>query len=408
MRAIYERCCGLDVHKKTVVACVLTPSGQETRTFGTMTADLLELRAWLQGEGVTHVAMESTGVYWKPVFNLLEDQGMQLLVVNARHVKAVPGRKTDVKDAEWLADLLRHGLLKASFIPNREQRELRELVRYRRTVIEQRAHVVQRIQKLLEGANIKLSDVTSDVMGVSGRAMLNALAAGVDDAPAMAGLAKTALRNKIPELERALTGSFGSHQRFMLRSQFQLLEALEVQIASLDEEVAERMRPFQVHLDRLDEIPGIGTRSAQQILAEVGTDMTRFPTSAHFASWARVCPGNNESAGKRRNSSVGGGNRWLRNALLEAAWSVSHRRQLNFFTARYHRIGARRGKRRAAIAVAHSLLVAVYHLLRDGTVFQDLGADHFERRNREAVTRRSLRRLEQLGYKVTLEEATAC
>jgi len=407
VRTIYERCCGLDVHKKTVVACVLTPASQQTRTFGTMTPDLLRLREWLQSEGVTHVAMESTGVYWKPVFNLLEDQGMELMVVNARHVKAVPGRKTDVKDAEWLADLLRHGLLKASFIPNREQRELRELVRYRRTVIEQRAHVVQRIQKLLEGANIKLGDVTSDVMGVSGRAMLTALAAADQDPQTLAGMAKTALRRKIPELERALTGSFGPHQRFMLRSQFQLLEALEAQIASLDDEVAQRMRPLQAALDHLDEIPGIGVRAAQQIIAEVGTDMTRFPTSAHFASWARICPGNNESAGKRRNSSIGGGNRWLRNALLEAAWTVSHSRRQTFFTARHRRIAARRGNKRAAIASAHSLLVAIYHMLRDGTVFQDLGPMHFEKLNREAVTRRSLRRLEQLGYRVTLEEATA-
>lgn len=407
MRTIYERCCGLDVHKKTVVACVLTRASQQTRTFGTMTPDLLQLREWLQSEGVTHVAMESTGVYWKPVFNLLEDQGMELMVVNARHVKAVPGRKTDVKDAEWLADLLRHGLLKASFIPNREQRELRELVRYRRTVIEQRAHVVQRIQKLLEGANIKLGDVTSDVMGVSGRAMLTALATADQDARTLAGMAKTALRRKIPELERALTGSFGPHQRFMLRSQFQLLEALEAQIASLDDEVAQRMRPLQAALDHLDEIPGIGVRAAQQIIAEVGTDMTRFPTSAHFASWARICPGNNESAGKRRNSSIGGGNRWLRNALLEAAWTVSHSRRQTFFTARHRRIAARRGNKRAAIASAHSLLVAIYHMLRDGTVFQDLGPMHFEKLNREAVTRRSLRRLEQLGYRVTLEEATA-
>jgi transposase len=407
VRTIYERCCGLDVHKKTVVACVLTPKSQQTRTFGTMTPDLVQLREWLQSEGVTQVAMESTGVYWKPVFNLLEDQGMELMVVNARHVKAVPGRKTDVKDAEWLADLLRHGLLKASFIPNREQRELRELVRYRRTVIEQRAHVVQRIQKLLEGANIKLGDVTSDVMGVSGRAMLTALAADDQDPQALAGMAKTALRRKIPELERALTGSFGPHQRFMLRSQFQLLEALESQIASLDDEVAQRMRPLQAALDHLDEIPGIGVRSAQQIIAEVGTDMTRFPTSAHFASWARICPGNNESAGKRRNSSVGGGNRWLRTALLEAAWTVSHSRRQTFFTARHRRIAARRGNKRAAIASAHSLLVTIYHLLRDGTVFQDLGPLHFDNRNREAVRRRSLRRLEQLGYRVTLEEATA-
>jgi transposase len=407
VRPIYQRCCGLDVHKKTVVACRLSPEGNQTRSFGTMTADLIQLRVWLQEGGVTHVAMESTGVYWKPVFNLLEDQGMELLVVNARHVKAVPGRKTDVKDAEWLAELLQHGLLKASFIPDRESRERRELVRYRRSMVEQRAHLVQRIQKLLEGANIKLGDVASDVMGVSGRAMLQALAEGVDDPAAVAGMAKTALRNKIPELERALTGSVGHHQRFLLRSQFRLLESIEAEIATLDEEVAERMRPFQVALDRLDEIPGIGRRAAEQILVETGTDMSRFPTSAHFASWARVCPGNNESAGKRQYASIGGGNRWLRTALLEAAWTVSHSRKQTFFTARYRRIAGRRGKKRAAIAIAHSLLVAVYHVLKDGVVFQDLGPSYFDRRNSDAILRRSLHRLQALGYKVTVESMPA-
>ena len=407
MRPIYERCCGLDVHKKTVAACRITPEGAQTRTFGTMTDELVRLREWLLEAGVTHVAMESSGVYWKPVFNLLEGQGMELLVVNARHVKAVPGRKTDIKDAEWLAELLQHGLLKPSFIPDRESRERRELVRYRRSLVEQRAHLVQRIQKLLEGANIKLGDVASDMMGVSGRAMLQALTEGVDDPAAVASMAKTALRNKIPELERALTGSVGHHQRFLLRSQFRLLESIEAEIATLDDEVAERLRPFQVALDRLDEIPGIGRRAAEQILVETGTDMNRFPSAAHFASWARVCPGNNESAGKRRPSSVGGGNRWLRNALLEAAWTVSHSRKPTFFTARYRRIAARRGKKRAAVAVAHSLLVAVYHVLRDGVVFQDLGPTHFERRNRDAILQRSLRRLKALGYKVAAEPMTA-
>lgn len=407
MRPIYERCCGLDVHKKTVVGCRLTPEGSQTKTFGTMTDELIRLREWLLEGGVTHVAMESTGVYWKPVFNLLEDHGMELLVVNARHVKAVPGRKTDVKDAQWLAELLQHGLLKASFIPDRASRERRELVRYRRSLVEQRAHLVQRIQKLLEGANIKLGDVASDVMGVSGRAMLQALAEGVDDPAAVAGMAKTALRNKLPELERALTGSVGHHQRFLLRSQFRLMESLETEVATLDEEVAERMRPFQVALERLDEIPGIGRRAAEQILVETGTDMSRFPSSAHFASWARVCPGNSESAGKRQHASIGGGNRWLRNALLEAAWTVSHSRKPTFFTARYRRIATRRGTKRAAIATAHSLLVAVYHVLRDGVVFQDLGPAYLERRNREAILRRSLLRLEGLGYKVKVEALPA-
>jgi transposase len=407
VRPIYERCCGLDVHKKTVVACRMTPEGSQTQTFGTMTDELIRLRSWLLEAGVTHVAMESTGVYWKPVFNLLEDHGIELLVVNAHHVKAVPGRKTDIKDAEWLAELLQHGLLKPSFIPDRASRERRELVRYRRSLVEQRASLIQRMQKLLEGANIKLSDVASDVMGVSGRAMLQALAEGVDDPAAVAGMAKTALRHKIPELERALTGSVGPHQRFLLRSQFRLLESLEAEIAALDEEVAERMRPFQVALERLDEIPGIGRRAAEQILVEIGTDMSRFPTSAHFASWARVCPGNNESAGKRHHASIGGGNRWLRNALLEAAWSVSHSRKQSFFTARYRRLAGRRGTKRAAVAIAHSLLVAVYHLLKDGVVYQDLGPAHFERHNRDAIARRSLRRLESLGYKVTVDAVPA-
>lgn len=372
-----------------------------------MTDELLRLREWLLGAGVTHVAMESSGVYWKPVYNLLEDQGMELLVVNARHVKAVPGRKTDVKDAEWLAELLQHGLLKASFIPDRASRERREMVRYRRSLVEQRAHLILRMQKLLEGANIKLGDVASDVMGVSGRAMLQALAAGVDEPAALAGLAKNALRKKIPELERALTGSVGQHQRFLLRSQFRLLESLETEIDALDQEVAQRMRPFQVALQRLDEIPGIGRRTAEQILVETGVDMSRFPSSAHFASWARVCPSNNESAGKRRNTSIGGGNRWLRTALLEAAWSLSHSRKPTFFTARFHRLARRLGNKRAAVAIAHSLLVAVYHVLKDGVVFQDLGPEYFPQQNRDAMLRRSVRRLETLGYKVTLEAMPA-
>src|SRR5207245_3441750 len=295
MQVVHERCAGLDVHKRAVVVCVLVPEGREVRTFGTMTRELMEMVDWLLGKGVTHVAMESSGVYWRPLFNLLEGRGVELLVVNARHVKAVPGRKTDVKDAEWLAELLQHGLLKASFIPDRESRERRELVRYRRSLVEQRAHLIQRMQKLLEGANIKLGDVASDVMGVSGRAMLQALAEGVDDPAAVAGLAKNALRHKIPELERALTGTVRQHQRFLLRSQFHLLESLETEIAALDEEVAQRMRPFQVALERLDEIPGMGLRVAQPVLVETGPDMSRFPTVPHFAPWPPMCPVNNES-----------------------------------------------------------------------------------------------------------------
>jgi len=317
MDIVHDRCCGLDIHKKTVVACLIAPGPdgkpkKEIRSFGTMTGDLLGMADWLQRAGCTHVAMESTGVYWKPIYNVLESTGMELLVVNAQHIKAVPGRKTDVKDAEWIADLLKHGLVRASFIPSRPQRELRELVRYRKGLTEQRGHVVQRIQKLLEGANIKLSDVASDVVGVSGLTMLRALAAGEQDAERLAEMAKSQLRNKREELKLALRGSFGEHQRFMLKNQLGLLEFLDEQIAELNQEVERRLRPFETLLERLRAIPGIGPRNSEQILVEVGTDMNRFPTDSHFASWAKLCPGNDESAGKRMSGRTGQGSRWLR------------------------------------------------------------------------------------------------
>lgn len=409
MRQVYERCCGLDVHKKTVVACLLTPRAKELRTFGTTTRELMVMRDWLRQAGVTHVAMESTGVYWKPLHNLLEDQGFEILVVNARHIKAVPGRKTDVKDAEWIADLLQHGLLKASFIPDRAQRELRELVRYRRTLIQERARLVTRVQKILEGANIKLGDVASDVMGTSGRAMLKELAAGNTDVVAMAELAQSNLRKKREQLAEALTGSVGPHQRFLLESQIRLIEQTEVEIDAINHQVEEQMRPFEAALGLLDEIPGIGRHSAEQILAETGVNMQRFPTAAHFASWARVCPGNNESAGKRRSASTGVGNPWLRSALIEAVLGAvrASRAKPNFFAARYHRIAGRRGSKRAAMAVAHSMLVAIYSMLRDGTHFEDLGPNHWDQRHRTAVVRRTVARLEKLGFRVTIEEPAA-
>jgi transposase len=406
MEVVHPRCSGLDVHKKSVVACVMVPGRKQVRTFGTVTAELLRLGDWLQEEGVTHVAMESTGVYWKPVFNVLETTGLELLVVNAQHIKAVPGRKTDVKDAEWIADLLRHGLVRASFIPSRPQRELRELVRYRKTVVEQRSHLVQRIQKLLEGANIKLSDVASDIVGVSGTAMLRALANGESDLDRLVELAKTSLRNKREELRLALEGSFGSHQRFLLGKQLDQLEFLDGQISDLNLEVEQRVRPFEALLARLDAIPGIGQRNAEQILVEVGTDMSRFPSASHFASWAKLCPGNDESAGKRRSGRTGKGSRWLRSTMVEAAWSASRVRN-SYFSAQYHRLAPRRGKRRAAVAVAHSMLIAIYHLIKDGTIYQDLGPNHFDELDRRRITHRAVRRLQALGYRVTLDEAPA-
>ena len=404
MDVLYPRCCGLDVHQKTVVACVKTPEGKETRTFKTMTRELLKFADWLAAEGVTHVAMESTGVYWQPVYNLLEQLNFTLLVVNAHHIKMVPGRKTDMKDAEWVAELLRHGLLQGSFIPNRPQRELRELTRYRRNLVQQRSQVVHRIQKVLEGANIKLTAVASNVMGVSGRAMLEAMANGVKDPQVLADLAKGRLRSKRLDLEEALRGLVGPHQQMLLQSQLRHIDFMEAEIARVDQEVAERMCPYEDALNRLDEIPGMGRRSAEEILAEIGTDMSRFPSAAHFASWAKVCPGSYESAGKRKSGKIGHGNVWLRSALVEVAQAAGHTRN-TYLSAQYHRIASRRGNKRAVIALAHTILVIVYSLLRHGDNYQDMGSNYFDERNQHRTLQRSVQRIERLGYQVVLQSA---
>ena len=404
MEVLYERCSGLDVHKRTVVACVRTAAGQQTRTFGTTTEALLALGDWLIAQGVSHVAMESTGVYWQPVYNLLESLALHVLVVNAQHVKAVPGRKTDVKDAEWLADLLRHGLIRGSAIPDRPRRELRELVRYRVGLVRQRAQVIHRIHKLLEGANIKLASVVTDITGVTGRAILDALANGRTDPLEMANLARGSLRTKREQLATTLRGSFGAHQRLVLASQLRHLDFLTAELDRLNTEVAERLRPHEGVIERLDAIPGVGRRVAEQVLAEVGPDVARFPTAAHLASWAGLCPGNHESAGKRLSGRTRKGNGWLRAALVEAAWGAAHTRQ-SYLAAQYRRLAARRGNKRALIAVAHSLVVIIYHLLREGTIYQDLGPNYYDERHRDATVRRSIRRLERLGYRVTVEVA---
>jgi transposase len=408
MQVLYERCCGLDVHKRIVVACVLVgpPGGsvaQEVRTFETMTGDLLELSDWLLSWGVTHVALESTGVYWKPIWNLLEDT-FTLLLVNAQHIKAVPGRKTDVKDAEWLAELLRHGLVKGSFVPDRTQRELRELVRYRTSLVRERATVVNRIQKTLEGANIKLASVATDLLGKSGRQILEALTLGATDATELAQLAKGRLREKIPLLERALAGRFGAHQRFLLAEQLALIDALEASIERVSAAIAEQVRPFEETIERLQTIPGVGRRVAEILVTEVGVDLGRFPTAGHLASWAGLCPGHHESAGKRSSGRTRRGNLTLRTALLEAAQAAGHTKA-TYLSAQFHRLAARRGRKKAAVAVAHSILVIAYHLLSRGTTYQDLGVNYFDERDRQAVERRAVRRLEALGFKVTLEPA---
>jgi transposase len=404
MEVLYPRCCGLDVHQKTVVACLITPEGKEIRTFKTMTSDLLQLADWLVTKGVTHVAMESTGVYWHPVYNVLEALDITLLVMNAQHIKAVPGRKTDVKDAEWIADLLRHGLVVGSFIPKREERELRELVRYRRSLIRQRVQVVNRIQKVLEGANIKLSSVASNIMGASGRAMLEAISNGVDDPQVLAQYAKGRLKEKRSELEEALNGLVGPHQRTMLQSQLRTIEFFDEEISRMDEEIAQRLLPFEKALEQVDSIPGMGRRTAEDVLAEIGDNVSRFPTASHLASWAKVCPGNNESAGKRKSGKTGHGNPWLRDTLVEAAWGAT-RTKNTYLATQYHRLAARRGAKRAIMAVAHSILVIIYSLLRNGGEYRELGANYFDERNRSATLRKAVRRIEGLGYQVELQPA---
>ena len=399
MRVVHDRCCGLDVHKKSVVACVMTPESQETRTFGTTTRKLLELSDWLRERRVTHVAMESTGVYWKPIVNLMEDE-FTVWVVNAHHIKTVPGRKTDVKDAEWIADLLRHGLLRPSFIPDRPQRELRELVRYRRSLVQERSREANRVQKVLEGANIKLGSVASDVLGASGRMMLTAIAEGEEDPEVLADMAKGRLREKLEELREALQGVVGSHQRFMLRTQLRRLNSLDMEVELLDAEVAQRVRPHEDVLQAVDTIPGVGRRTAETIVAEMGTDMDRFATPGHLASWAGVSPGNNRSADRSKRSPTKKGNNSLKSALVESARSAA--RTKTYLGAQYRRLARRIGANRAAMAVAHSIVVILHSIIRTKKPFVDLGHNYFEERDKAAVTRRAVRQLERLGHKVTL------
>jgi transposase len=406
MDVVHERCCGLDVHKKTVVACLLTQGvggrpRREVRTFSTMTCELLGLADWLQAAGCTHIAMESTGSYWKPVYNILEGS-FTLLVANAQHLKAVPGRKTDVKDAEWIADLLRHGLVRGSFIPDRPGRELRELTRYRTSLIGERSAEINRVQKTLEGGNVKLAAVASNVVGVSGRAMLEALIAGVEEPGALADLARGRLRDKRLSLEAALQSRVSQHQRFLLAVQLRHIDDLDAAIAVVSEEIEARLRPFQEAGRRLTTIPGVGPRTAQTILSEVGADMSRFPTAAHLASWAGVCPGNHESAGKRKRGSTRKGSPWLRRVLVEAGQAAG--RTKTGLGDRYRRLAARRGAKRAAVATAHTIMVIAYHLLAGQGTYQDPGIC-FDEPHQKRATQRLVRKLQALGYTVSLESA---
>lgn len=410
MDTIVKRGCGLDVHKDTVVAGVrlVEPEGKqdtvkkEVRTFGTTTGELLKLSDWLSGHQVTHVAMESTGVYWKPIWNILEGS-FELLLVNAQHIKMVPGRKTDVKDCEWICELLQFGLLKRSFVPNRSERELRELVRYRTTLVRERASEVNRIQKTLEGANIKLGSVASDVLGKSGREMLECLVRGSTDVAAMADLAKGRLRKKIPQLEQALKGVVGEHQRLLLAEQLAHIDYLDESIERLSAQIRERVLPFEEAIERLDGIPGINRLLAEALIAEIGIDMSRFPTAAHLASWAGMSPGNNESAGKRFSGKTQRGSKWLRSALVEAAQAAA-RKHDSYLAAQFSRLARRRGKKKAAIAVGHSILVIIYQMLKDNETYDELGHNYFEERDREAIKHSLITRLERMGWKVKVED----
>jgi transposase len=439
LRIMYERVAGLDVHKKTVVATRMrvTKEGRfewETETFGTTTPELLELHDWLTEWGCTHVAMESTGDYWKPVYNLLEDD-FEVLLVNAQHVKHVPGRKTDVLDSEWLAELLLHGLLKPSFIPPKPQRALRDLTRYRTKLVQERTRVVNRVQKLLEGANIKLASVATDVMGVSARAMLAEIAAGQTDPKLMANLARGRMRNKIPELEKALIGLVEPHHRFLLAKQLAHIDFLDEQIDDIGAEIgqwfeAQSQRPggeggigssnesatpeaaspeaedpltWNEAVALLDTIPGVNRKTAEDMLAEMGLDMSQYPTDKHLTSWAGLAPGNRQSGGKRYSCRTRKGNRVLSSITVQAAWSAVRTKD-TFLKSRYHRLAARRGKKRAIVAVARSILASVWHMLTYRQPYQELGGDYFDQRRKEAKVNYLTRQLEKLtGGAVRIE-----
>lgn len=408
MEVIVERCAGLDVGKDEVVACVRTPSpsgrgrSSELRTFLTFTSGLEELADWLSASGVVEVVMEATGQYWKPIWYVLEERGFDLRLVNVKHVKMVPGRKTDVADAAWLAQLLEHGLLGGSFVPPAPIRELRDLTRYRKRLIQTHTAEQQRVQKVLEDAGIKLDSVASDVLGVSGRAMLRALIAGERDPDTLAELARGVLRKKIPTLRLALRGRFRDHHATMLRVIVDHVEYLESAIADLDREIDRVIAPFSEARDRLDTITGVGKRSAECIIAEIGVDMTRFPTAAHLASWAGMCPGNNITGGKQRSSRTTNGNRWLGEILHQCADSARHTRD-TYLAAQYWRLRRRMGHRKAVVAVGHSIIVISSHLLTDNCDYDDLGGDWFTRRTDTDKRRDHLiRQLHDLGYGVAL------
>jgi transposase len=407
METIIERCCGMDVHKKSITACLTTGQPHEepketVKTFSTMTRDLLACRDWLVEEGCTHVAMESTGIYWKPVFNILEDS-MEIILANARNVKNVPGRKTDVNDCRWIAKLLRHGLIEGSFIPPKPIRELRDLTRYRQKLNHQRASEINRLQKFLEDANVKLSSVVTDVTGVSAQEMIQHLIQEDMTTQEMAQLAKGRLRNKIEQLEQALEGYLSDHHRLILRLSLQMIASYDEAIEDLNREIEKRMEPHQEISQRLSTIPGVKKKTIESLIAEIGTDMSPFPSHAHLASWAGVSPGNNESAGNRKSGRATHGDKWLKATLVEAAWAASKTKG-SYLKAKYQRLVSRRGKKRGALAVAHNILIIAYHIIKEQCLYNELGAHFFDRLNEQHLINRLTKRITALGYKVDLEK----
>jgi transposase len=410
MEVLYPDCAGLDVHKDTVVACVRRMANgtvrREVRTYKTTTKDLLALSDWLASVGCTHIAMEATGVYWKPVWHVLSDGDFGLVLANAAHVKNVPGRKTDVNDAAWLADLLAHGLIRGSFVPDAPTQEMRNLLRTRKQLVRERTSHIQRLQKTLEDANIKLDSVISDVLGLSGRAMIEALIAGESDPDRLAELAHRRIKAPPEALREALRGRVTRHHRFLLRLHLQQIDAIDGAIGEIDREVEADLEPFRAAIGLLTTIPGVSDLSARIILAEIGRDMGRFPTAGHLISWAGLCPKNDESAGKRRSTRMRKGAPWLKTTLTQCAWAAA-RKKASYLQAQFHRLRSRRGAKKAIGALAASILTIVYHMLINGTLYHDLGPDHFDRRAKAAQTRRLVTRLQNLGYAVQITPVPA-
>jgi transposase len=410
MEVLHAHCAGLDIHKETVVACVRHMTGAkvktEVRTFATMTGTLLDLSAWLATEQITHIAMEATGVYWKPVWHILSDGEFELILANAAHVKNVPGRKTDVKDAEWLADLMAHGLIRPSFVPDEPTQQMRDLLRTRKQLVRERSSHTQRIQKTLEDANIKLDCVVTDILGLSGRRILQALVKGETVPQALATLAHRRIHASTEELEAALRGRVTTHHRFLVKLHLDQIDAIDAAIQSIDKEVDGNIEPFRAAAELLTEIPGISQLAARVVLSEIGLDMSRFETSGHLISWAGLCPRSDESAGKRRSTRMKKGAPWLKTILVQCAWAAA-RTKGSYFQAQYHRLRSRRGSKKAVCAVAASLLTTVYHMLKNGTCYKDLGASHFDQQDKDRHIKRLVSRLENLGVEVKIIQKAA-